>query len=391
MPFALFLPACFWFAWLNLWLDPLIVVLLDQSALLWLGVGAVVAIAYIEWRLCLVAWRFGQAGFSCKRYQEREQDEAVLRSRRIARFRVASVGMSVLLAFLAAEVVFRVFGIWRENVPISMREVDHTVNAWGIREPWDEIAFDDECMQIAFLGDSFVYGLGVERDETFCHLLEGMLADDIPGEVLTINLGWPATEPYGQLHSYLDLAECIDPDIVIHVIYLNDFGVNVKYMLQDIYHLRDDDLIVERWSYVLRMVEQQIRYYLVWHKTLDYLRGGGTLEEREKTYELFERDVMQVRDEMEARGAVYGIVVFPWIFRLDDYPLPDIHEHLRHLAEDKLGAPYCDLLEVYEGRDAEALRVAPTDEHPNAEGHRIAAKHLERFIIEEMLPRLVDD
>jgi hypothetical protein len=47
-------------------------------------------------------------------------------------------------------------------------------------------------------------------------------------------------------------------------------------------------------------------------------------------------------------------------------------------AIDAAGLPVFDLFDVYPADDRAALRVAPWDDHPNAEGHQIIAERLYR-------------
>ena len=44
------------------------------------------------------------------------------------------------------------------------------------------------------------------------------------------------------------------------------------------------------------------------------------------------------------------------------------------------GLPVHDLLPAYLGEDAPGLWVSSLDQHPNAEGHRIAADSIEPFL-----------
>ena len=313
---------------------------------------------------------------------------------RIARRRRRRMGMAagasaVLVAFLVSEVVFRVFDIRPPPPPhgavADYLAVNNTLNAWGLREPWDSLPEDDHRLRIVFLGDSIVYGDGIEREETFCYLLEGMLASSRPEGVRTINMGFWGSAPARQLDEYLRLRDVLTPDIVVQVVYPNDVGVNLRYRLNDVYRLRDADPWVGEWSYVLRYAERQIRYRMAWQRTIDYFRGGRDSAERATAWATFRRDVAACKSAVEETGAVYALVLFPWLVRLDDNVLPDVHDAMREFAS-QLGVPYLDLLEVFAGRDAESLRVSPANDHPNAPAHRLAAERIARFLREEVLP-----
>ena len=62
-----------------------------------------------------------------------------------------------------------------------------------------------------------------------------------------------------------------------------------------------------------------------------------------------------------------------------------MHQRVRAMA-GSMNVPFLDLLEVFEGRDGESLRVCPMDTHPNAEGYRIAARRITQFLRDDVLP-----
>lgn len=352
---------------------------------------ALVTLGAAEIRFVTTLAQLLLAGGSAARLIARRRDPLRrLRIRRI-RFAVSAAALATVVAFILAEATFRVFHIQPDPVPQSQYDddtrVDNTVNALGIREDWDTIAPDDPRLRIGILGDSIVYGYTVEREETFCHLLEGMLAPDVPGGVLTINLGLIASAPFQQVRLYRRLAGILRPDVVIHVLYPNDLGFPLHDSLVRIYRTRDERLWESTSSYVLRFAEEQVRYGLAWRSTVNYFRGGRTPIEREHAWEAFENSVRSCKDAVESGGAFYAIVFFPWLARLDDYLLYDVHARMREFTAE-LDVPYLDLLSVFEGRDALSLRVSVANEHPNPLAHRLAAQAIAQFVRKDVLPKL---
>jgi len=322
-------------------------------------------------------------------FNARRADPTCLARRRRKRFGTAAAVSAVLVAFFIAELVFRVLNIRPPPLPSSASAdylaVDNTLNTLGIREPWNLLPEDDHRLRIVFLGDSIVYGDGIEREKAFCYLLEEMLASSWPGGVRTINMGYWGSAPGWQLEKFLALRDLIRPDVVVHVVYPNDLGIYMHRRLDEIYRIRDDVLWVGEGSYVLRYAERTIRYWTAWKRTIDYFRGGRTSEERRRAWANFREDVWACKRAVEERGATYALVMFPWLVRLDGYDLGDIHDTMREFAS-QLDVPYLDLLEVFAGRDAETLRVSPANEHPNALCHRLAAERIARFLRDEVLP-----
>ncbi len=301
----------------------------------------------------------------------------------------AASTLSLLGALLVAEMVFVALDIRPARPPVRQsvdaQAVDNTLNVLGVRESWDAIDPDDDRVRVAMLGDSFTFGEGVERDETFCHLVGERLSPAVPQGVLTINLGYPGTAPGEQHDLYLDTAEAIRPDHVLHVIYLNDLeDVDTHSALERIYALRDGDVLF-RGSRVLRFAQKQVRYRLAMRETINYYRGGRDAVQREAAWQRLEADIAAVKAAVERSGATYALVLYPWLFRLSDYPLETEHERMAELAA-RLGVAYLDLLELFRGRIARDLRISDVNEHPNAAAHALTAERLARFVADEVLP-----
>ena len=354
----------------------------------WVPISAI-AVFVLEVRWLDVLVGLVQAKGSVAAFHAWRSAATYLAQRRRARFAVAAMTLASLAALGTGEIVFRVFDIRPPARPRSFvadhMAVNNTLNLLGLRETWNFLAPDDPRLRILVLGDSMVYGDGVEADECFCHFVEGMLADAWPRGVVTINAGVPGTGPAWQLDKYRTLRPAFRPDVVVHVVYPNDLGIEMHRRLDEIYRIRDDDLWVGEGSYVLRYAERQMRYWGAWKRSIDYFRGGFDSQERDLAWAKFEKDVRACRDAAWEDGAVYAMVLFPWLVRLNDYPLLDVHERMQDVA-GRLGVAYLDLYPTFVGRHSERLRVSLANEHPNVKGHRLAAERIARFLREEVLP-----
>lgn len=363
----------------------------STDAMVWAGVLAAGSI--ITWEIVCVADFFRLVlvrGDTSKLFTQPE-DPARAGRLRERRFRLIAVAGSALTTLLVIEVAFRVLNVQPALAlfPNSsdVTGVDNTLNALGIREDWDALADDDPRTRIAFLGDSFTYGDSVEPYEAFCHLIEGMLADWGTDGAVTINLGVPGTAPPAQYGTWLKYRDVLRPAVLVHVIYLNDLDFSLHHVVLNIHGIAKAESWMGRQSYLWRYAEKQFRYWRAWHDTLDYFRGGLDPEQREQSWKVFESAVRDCKRAAEERDVVYCMVLFPWLFQLQDYPLADVHVRMRDFA-DRLDVPYLDLLEVFEGRDSKPLCVNPVNEHPSPTAHGIAAERIAEFLRSEVLPGL---
>jgi lysophospholipase L1-like esterase len=373
-------------------LDPIFLLIVGSTTALVLTIALTWALVLIELRCAATLARLIRARGDLQETIAMERDPRLAIRRRLRRFRIAVVALSFALAFGFCELIFRIWNIQPAEPlppaahPVAQSYADGQTNALGLREPWHTLP-DDNRLRILFLGDSIVYGHAVEREEAFCALTEPMLAPSIPRGVRTINGGVSGFGPHQEHQFYIDLREAVQPDLVVQVVYLNDFGVDLTHMLDMIYRLRDYQYRISDYSYVFRFAERQVRYWLAWKYTRDYFRGGGTPTERNRAWDRFAEDVTRCAQTIRQDGVAYALVLFPVLVELDRYPFGDMHDMVASLA-DRLDVPYLDLLPVFQGRNALSLRIAPSDEHPNAEGHRLAAERIVEFLIHAVLPRL---
>jgi len=79
---------------------------------------------------------------------------------------------------------------------------------------------------VLVLGDSFTYGLGVNDDQTFCHVLQEALARDLPARV--VNAGSPGKGTDYALRFFLARQATLRPDLVLLGFFKNDFGDNAR-------------------------------------------------------------------------------------------------------------------------------------------------------------------
>ncbi len=328
------------------------------------------------------ALRLGMAPNQSTRVHRRTAERMRERVKRRI-LRVATVAGSLLITLVALELVFRLFSPPRPPVPRDSGEnalaVDTARNVLGLREPWDEVPGGDQAVRIAFLGDSFTFAACVEQREGFVHQVEEILNPAGALRYVTINLGQPGTEPQVQSEMYRRLKGRLRPDVVVHVLYCNDLGHDLYDELKMIHAMQNRRSRAAHVSHLWGFVEGRIRYTMVKRRTLDYFRGGDSPFRRRQAWERLRAGVESVVDMARSDGTRYVLVMFPWLFSLDDYPLEDVHARMRRLAGE-LGVPFLDLLETFRGLDARALRISVTDEHPNPEAHTLAAEAIAGFL-----------
>ncbi len=106
---------------------------------------------------------------------------------RRAGVKVAAVLSGLVVALLAGELLVRTLGV-RTDMPIGTLQVSSSVAGTLDRAHVDAFSTRPDVVRIAFLSDSFTYGLGVEPEETFVHKTGVLLNRRMGQRYATINL-----------------------------------------------------------------------------------------------------------------------------------------------------------------------------------------------------------
>jgi lysophospholipase L1-like esterase len=318
----------------------------------------------------------------------------------VRRLRTSLLGALLALlglgaSLLLAEGVAR----WRWEAPWYQRLLTeqrgwqrphHRLNRLGLRGPDVEMPKPAGVRRVLVLGDSFTYGLGV-RDERapFPAVLQRQLNSGWPrgrGAYEVVNGGISGSLTGQWVELLQRIGPQLEPDVVLAVFFLRDgtrdrtisdfFGV-----IRDEIARRNAASALYQASYLVRWIRDlQDRRRVARAYTETLLDAYFGSPEQTVQWGLAQRHLLVLRDLVRAQGAVFGLAVFPVLVELDEaYPFRPISDLLMEFAAAQ-GIPAHDLLPAFLGREAADLWVSPLDQHPNAEGHAVAAASLLPFV-----------
>lgn len=153
----------------------------------------------------------------------------------MSRWRYGLFSAVLLLLLLSVTVVAlevmvpRVFGKWWPSINL-VGNPDHRmtpaqyddVNSDGVRSAKEAKDFSADDYNIIMLGDSFVYGMLLGRQDTLPFRLEQLAhAQDHP-QVNVINFGWISASPYLSLRQLKDIGQKYKPDLIVHMVDMTD-------------------------------------------------------------------------------------------------------------------------------------------------------------------------
>lgn len=152
-------------------------------------------------------------------------------------FWLALLLLMLLATVLVIEVATpRIFGKWWPSINL-VGNPDHRmtpamyddVNSDGIRSALEPDAFREEDFNVIVLGDSFVYGMLLGRQDTIPFRLEQLAHAAGRNDVRVVNFGWISASPYLSLRLLRDIGSQYKPDLVIEVVDMTDFWDDTFY------------------------------------------------------------------------------------------------------------------------------------------------------------------
>jgi hypothetical protein len=297
----------------------------------------------------------------------------------------------------------------REHV-YETQELQFTVktNRFGRRDVEWPAAVIADPQNILFLGDSMVFGYGVDHESTVTTLLETRFgADGRPREVFSfssVGCGLPA---YAEMFDEALQVGVAAETVVLGITVGNDFSEDVL-LPAPLPAAEETKPAAPRWQwnseFLAFLKRRAIRSPLVIGSTLTigrwlgmslYDTSGSYIFLRNQTADQVNKfgSVLRVSDRIVATARAHGrrlyVVIFPNKIQVENRheltgAIYDAEKPNRLIIEkcDSLGVPCLDLLPVLSGayEAGSGPLFFPIDRHHNEKGNAIAADAIFRFL-----------
>jgi len=264
-------------------------------------------------------------------------------------------------------------------------------NRFGHRE--EEIAGDllsEEVTRILFHGDSFTFGSRVPRGEDrFSDLLEARLNEQAKGgggggRYHIYNAGVRSSNPRHWVKTFDTLLGAYRPDYVFAIFFLRS-GTDLQTSLifhQDILsriEVKYDGLLY-RFSRVYRyFAERMILREFSEYYQRELSRAYLDEEASRNQWQVEKEHLKTLHEKCREAGISFHLIIFPLLYSLEDYPFYAVEEEIVRFAREE-GIPVYSLTPGFIGKQAHTLWIAENDQHPNEEGHRVAADTLYPYL-----------
>ncbi len=246
--------------------------------------------------------------------------------------------------------------------------------------------------RVLFLGDSFTFGSGVaKRADRFTDLVEAQCNASLVQErsvrrVDVFNAGINGGKPSFWWEHYQVLKDTYRPDQVFAVFFLRDGTLLPTSMMHNQELMQP---ILEDWqskplyrhSRFLSWLYDRMAQQEFSKKFQSMLRHSYLGTEEEQQEWRLQRDFLaQLADQCRQQGRPFHLVIFPLLLNLEDYQFHDVEQEIQRFAKEQ-DIPVLSLTPGFLGQDARKLWVSEVDQHPNEQGHLLAAKVLTPYLL----------
>jgi len=249
-----------------------------------------------------------------------------------------------------------------------------TLNSVGFRDREWAPGDRPDVRRIAFVGDSFTYGWGIEkRADRFPDLIQARFDAEAPGTVEVMNVAKPGWDTTGETPAVDGVIDGYGVDEVVLCYVANDIE-KLLPRTPDFDPIRPPE---PGWVNLSTSCLLDYLYRRVWVPMVptvrhyhDWLADGFADPDIWKAHR---RQLTELIDVCREREVAIRVVLLPFIRTGGEkFDAGRLHAKLSELFEE-LGVPVVDLLPVIAGENPARLVVNGQDAHPNQRAHKLFA------------------
>ncbi|MCK4890365.1 MAG: SGNH/GDSL hydrolase family protein [Candidatus Aminicenantes bacterium] len=288
--------------------------------------------------------------------------------------------IGIFIGLLFAEIASRIYFSSKDYTSVGRYQ------ALGkTRGITSSIKKEKDIIRIAFSGDSYTYGFGVEEDDTFPEILEKRINDENETKVECLNFGHRGANVSKELKILNKKILSYSPDIIVHGFVMNDF-THPKLQKKN-YEFYKNDKIKYR---PFRNFEKYSRFLYFLDQTIFTLFGKSGKAQISNLNDLYDPeknphfDIMKksLEDLVKTISSYNGIVAFFPHFIKNESEYDFYKKSIRIVSSlcEKYEVEFIELLPVFSHKPYFKWWIHPHDHHPNKEAHEIIAETLMKRI-----------
>ncbi len=289
------------------------------------------------------------------------------------------VVLAIVFTLLALELFFKLFFAQTDGFNYTLASKNwferhwHT-NSLGYRDiEWtpEKVAGHTKIM---VLGDSFVAGYGIEKEEDrFSNLLGQQLGDSYA----VMNVGELGASTKTEIENALSYP--YPPDVIILSFYVNDIQDTAKSMGYNRPAAQNEGPFPVDYSYALNFFYWRVYRLGAQEWSDQYWNWLSGLYDNPDIWEIYQQELLQIADFINQNDGRLVVVVFPNLADVEGSRR--ITSGVTQLYRDH-NVPVLDVTDLVAGMAPADLIASPVDSHPNEWVHSLVAEKLYPLVIE---------
>ncbi len=249
-------------------------------------------------------------------------------------------------------------------------------------------------IKIAFIGDSFTYGLGIKNPKDRFSDIVGYELQSKYSNLEYYNLGTSGWNTIDEIDYLIKNPELPKFNVLVFQFFLNDIrSTHHKRLIKDEYAYNEfiDAIFSEPKNIVVRtlrsnsyffdfMYNQSVKFYYA--GKYDFQKVLQGMYDDSAAWENLTTQFSKAKRYAKQNNAQLVFVIFPVMADLDkNYSLANYHNKITtYLSQN--GIESLDLYPAFKGYNTKKLTVNPFDQHPNEFANRIAAREISSKLTE---------
>lgn len=259
----------------------------------------------------------------------------------------------------------------QKEVHVQKNHFTFKLNSNGFRgEEWSA---DQKKKNVLVLGDSYVFGWGVDEHQTFPAILQMQLGN----RYQVWNSGIPSYNTSQELATLQEILNLFQPDLIILGIVMNDASpVQIGNLIppQVVYKYE----ILWIWSEIKTFVNYFFPKNQPYFEDLKYKASSSYLTEFDQSghgWRNLKESFNEIVKICAEKKIPFNAIIFPDFTRAFDESYPYLSIHSQLLTLDKNPPMVFDMFPIFKGKDSKEYRVS-WDGHPNDKAFDLVSQFL---------------
>jgi len=258
--------------------------------------------------------------------------------------------ISVIIFFTAAEIITRLFWnteiedphqgviLSKTNRNVVYKGIEYRTNSLGLRNKEIPFKKDSNAVRILALGDSFIWGEGLNENESITTKIESILKNKKSKNIEVINAGIGGYNTKDEYEQLVRLYPSYNPDLIIQFFFTNDLLTTDEsneidnWTVNTHMFLRKNSKFYSFLYYIIKITLNAENQFPSFILPSEYFN----LDDTKPGWVNFKKYTLQIKDFCINNNLNFCFVLIPTLTNLDsNYPYFEIQQKVTEYVDSK--------------------------------------------------------